>query len=98
MFGIPGDEGKLALSTDQVGGSIYYTGVGSDLTTISFQIPGTRDQSVVTAAGKSLRPIIAELANQESINKTGLTGSPFTREKKTKLNQQKLFTPLYLLQ
>ncbi len=94
LFGIPGDEGKLALSTDQVGGSIYYTGVGSDLTTISFQIPGTRDQSVVTAAGKSLRPIIAELANQESINKTGLTGSPFTREKQLTESTKTLYTSL----
>ena len=94
LFGIPGDEGKLALSTDQVGGSIYYTGVGYDLTTISFQIPGTRDQSVVTAAGKSLRPIIAELANQESINKTGLTGSPFTREKQLTESTKTLYTSL----
>ena len=94
LFGIPGDEGKLALSTDQVGGSIYYTGAGSDLTTISFQIPGTRDQSVVTAAGKSLRPIIAELANQESINKTGLTGSPFTREKQLTESTKTLYTSL----
>ena len=94
LYGIPGDGGKMALSVEQVGGSIYYTGVGSDLTTISFQIPGTRDQSVVTDAGEALRPIIIELSAHESINRTGLTGSPFTREKQLAESTKTLYMSL----
>ena len=94
LFGIPGAEGIVALSTDQVRGSVHYTGTGSDLTTISFQIPGTRDQSVVTDAGEALRPLIAELGTHESIKKTGLTGSPFTREKQLTESTKTLYTSL----
>ena len=94
LFGIPGSNEQMALSVEQVRGSIYFTGDGLDLTTISFQIPGTRDQSVVTASGNALRPIIARLGSHESIYKTGLTGSPFTREKQLTESTKTLYTSL----
>ena len=41
-----------------------------------------------------MRPIIIELSAHESINRTGLTGSPFTREKQLAESTKTLYTSL----
>ncbi len=97
-YGISDDLGNVILRPDQIRGAIYLPSKdsfnGLSLTTISFQIPGTRDQKVVTEAGKVLEPIILDMEKNEYIEKTGLTGSPFTREEQLTASSRTLYTSL----
>ena len=99
-FGVPGKGGDLILRPDQVRGAIYYpyptseTTSVDNLTTVQFQLPGTRNQSAVTAAGKALRPLLYKLELQPSIAKAALTGSPFTREEQLAASTRTLYRSL----
>ena len=97
-YGISDDLGNVILRPDQIRGAIYLPSKdsfnGLSLTTVSFQIPGTRDQKVVTEAGKVLEPIILDMEKNEYIEKTGLTGSPFTREEQLTASSRTLYTSL----
>ena len=75
-------------------GAIYHKNGEENLTTISFQIPGTRDQALVTRAGKVIRPILADLETHPSISVARLTGSPFTRELQLSASTKTLYTSL----
>ncbi len=97
-YGISDDLGNIILRPDEIRGAIY---LPSDdlidelsLTTVSFQIPGTRDQKIVTEAGNILEPIILDLEKNNYIEKTGLTGSPFTREEQLTASSRTLYTSL----
>jgi len=97
-YGISDDLGNIILRPDEIRGAIY---LPSDdlidelsLTTVSFQIPGTRDQKIVTEAGDILEPIILDLEKNNYIEKTGLTGSPFTREEQLTASSRTLYTSL----
>lgn len=96
--GVLSDDGNILLRPDQVAGAIYYPkNIEKNmeyLTTISFQIPGTRNQSAVTVAGDSVKPLLFELQTQPTIEKTGLTGSPFTREEQLTASTRTLYTSL----
>ena len=92
--GVPGENGNLILRPDQVRGAIYHTKGEENLTTVSFQIPGTRDQALVTKAGKVIRPILADLETHPSISIARLTGSPFTRELQLSASTKTLYTSL----
>ena len=96
--GVLSDDGNILLRPDQVAGAIYYPkNIEKDmeyLTTISFQIPGTRNQSAVTVAGDSVKPLLLDLQTQPTIVKTGLTGSPFTREEQLTASTRTLYTSL----
>ena len=97
-FGVPGKGGNLILRSDQVRGAIYYptseTTSGDNLTTVQFQLPGTRNQSAVTAAGKALGPLLYKLELEPSITKAALTGSPFTREEQLAASTRTLYRSL----
>ena len=97
-YGISDDLGNIILRPDEIRGAIYLPendlDYESSLTTISFQIPGTRDQKIVTEASKVLKPIILEMEQNEYIEKTGLTGSPFTREEQLTASSRTLYTSL----
>ncbi len=92
--GVSGENGNLILRPDQVRGAIYHKNGEENLTTISFQIPGTRDQALVTQAGKVIRPILADLETHPSISVARLTGSPFTRELQLSASTKTLYTSL----
>jgi len=92
--GVSGENGNLILRPDQVRGAIYHKNGEENLTTISFQIPGTRDQALVTQAGKVIRPILANLETHPSISIARLTGSPFTRELQLSASTKTLYTSL----
>ena len=97
-YGVIDESNKVIVRPDEIRGAIYLPSVGSDqefsLTTVSFQIPGTRDQKTVTQAGNILEPIILDLEKNEYIEKTGLTGSPFTREEQLTASARTLYTSL----
>ena len=84
--GVVGEENVLVLRPDQVRGAIYLSeskdtsGKKKDLTTVSFMIPGTRDQTVVSQTADELSSLLSQLESHPSIDRAGLTGSPFTRE------------------
>jgi len=92
--GVPGPDGNLILRPEQVKGAIYHSDGEKSLTTIAFQIPGTRDQAVVTKAGKAIRPILEDLESHPSISIAKLTGSPFTRELQLYATTRTLYTSL----
>ena len=92
--GIPGPDGNLILRPDQVKGAIYLSDGEESLTTIAFQIPGTRDHAAVTKAGKAIRPILSTLESHPSISIARLTGSPFTREVQLSATTRTLYTSL----
>ncbi len=92
--GVPDAKGNLILRPDQVRGAIYYAGQNESLTTISFQIPGTRDQTRITESGKVIRPILANLESHPSISISRLTGSPFTREAQLSASTRTLYLSL----
>ena len=97
-YGISDDLGNIILRPDEIRGAIYLPSDDSidelSLTTVSFQIPGTRDQKIVTEAGDILEPIILDLEKNNYIEKTGLTGSPFTREEQLTASSRTLYTSL----
>jgi predicted RND superfamily exporter protein len=92
--GVPGPGGNLILRPDQVRGAIYHSDGEESLTTIVFQIPGTRDQAVITKAGRAIRPILEDLESHPSISIARLTGSPFTREVQLSATTRTLYTSL----
>lgn len=93
-FGVFGGDGELILSESQVRSAVYYVPGEENLTTISFQIPGTRNQSVVTKASDALGPLLEELESHPLLSKVGLTGSPFTREAQLSASTRTLYTSL----
>jgi predicted RND superfamily exporter protein len=92
--GVPGPNGNLILKPAQIEGAIYHSDGEESLTTIAFQIPGTRDQAVIIKAGKAIRPILANLESHPSISMARLTGSPFTREVQLSATTRTLYTSL----
>jgi len=98
LYGVPGKGGNLILRSDQVRGAIYYpaseTTSVDNLTTVQFQLPGTRNQSAVAAAGKALMPLLSKLELEPSITKAALTGSPFTREEQLAASTRTLYRSL----
>ena len=98
--GVIGENGVLVLRADQVRGAIYLaqlmdpTKDNEDLTTVSFMIPGTRDQSIVSKTANKLKPLLLELESHPSIDRAGLTGSPFTREEQLSASTRTLYTSL----
>ena len=79
---------------DQIKQAIYLSEIGEHVTGIWFQIPGTRDQSVVTATEQSIKPALIDLEAHPSIYRVGLSGSPFTRKAQLSASTQTLYTSL----
>ena len=92
--GVPGPDGNVILRPDQIRGAIYHSDGEESLTTIAFQIPGTRDQAIITKAGRAIRPILEDLESHPSISIARLTGSPFTREVQLSATTRTLYTSL----
>ena len=98
--GVVGEQNVLVLRPDQVRGAIYLSKLmdtsktKEDLTTVSFMIPGTRDQSIVSETAGKLRPLLSKLESHPSIDHAGLTGSPFTREEQLSASTRTLYTSL----
>ena len=98
--GVVGEENVLVLRPDQVRGAIYLSeskdtsGKKKDLTTVSFMIPGTRDQTVVSQTADELSSLLSQLESHPSIDRAGLTGSPFTREEQLSASTRTLYTSL----
>jgi len=92
--GVWGDGQNMILRPDQVQGAIYYSSGEESLTTIQFQMPGTRDQAVVTAALKEITPAVLELEKHSSLSRVALTGSPFQREVQLYESTRTLYTSL----
>ena len=90
--GVWGDDKNMILRPDQVQGAIYYSAGEESLTTIQFQMPGTRDQAVVTAALKEITPAVLELEKHSSLSRVALTGSPFQREVQLSESTRTLYT------
>ena len=92
--GVWGDDKNMILRPDQVQGAIYHSAGEESLTTIQFQMPGTRDQAVVTAALKEITPAVLELEKHSSLSRVALTGSPFQREVQLSESTRTLYTSL----
>jgi predicted RND superfamily exporter protein len=82
QYGIPLDENTLAYNPPRVLETLFHdpTGVEEDATFLEMGIPGSREQSVVTAAREAIERDMEALDGTPSISFYGLTGSPFTRE------------------
>ena len=63
LKGVWDDGQNLILRPDQVQGAVYFRRNEEALTTIQFQMPGTRDQAVVAAALKEITPSVLKLEN-----------------------------------
>ena len=94
LKGVWDDGQNLILRPDQVQGAVYFRRNEEALTTIQFQMPGTRDQAVVAAALKEITPAVLKLENHPSLSKVGLTGSPFQREVQLSESTRTLYTSL----
>ena len=92
--GLSNYQGSFILKPEDVRGAVYYSGSGNDITTVSFQIPGTRDQSVVGRVEKELTPMLETLEASSKIMKVGLTGSPVTRDVQLSASTKTLYTSL----
>ena len=92
--GVLGAGGRQTLTPEQVRQAIYLSDDDEHITSIWFQIPGTRDQTVVSATERSVEPKIADLQDHRSISKVGLTGSPFTRKAQLSASTRTLYTSL----
>ena len=78
--GVPLDDETQLFSAAEVATSLT-PGDGGYKAVLAVSIPGTREQSAVTAARESLEAPIATLKSSTKIDRAGLTGSPFTRER-----------------
>ena len=92
--GVLGAAGLQILMPGQIKQAIYLSENGEHVTGIWFQIPGTRDQSVVTATEQSIQPALIGLEAHPSIYRVGLSGSPFTRKAQLSASTQTLYTSL----
>ena len=92
--GVLGAGGRQTLTPEQVRQAIYLSDDDEHITSIWFQIPGTRDQTIVSATERSVEPKIADLQDHRSISKVGLTGSPFTRKAQLSASTRTLYTSL----
>ena len=81
-LGVPLDESTLAYNPARVRETLFHdpNGVEEDATVLEMGIPGSREQSVVTAAREAMEKDLEILAGISSISLASLTGSPFTRE------------------
>jgi predicted RND superfamily exporter protein len=81
-YGVPLDESTLAYSPSRVRETLFHdsSGTEEDVTLLELGIPGSRQQSVVTAAREAMEKDLGTLVETSSISTAGLTGSPFTRE------------------
>ena len=79
--GVPQDENILVYTPGQVREVLFHDPDGNqeDVTILSVQIPGTREQQNVVAARDSLTDDLTVLRESSAITYVGLTGSPFTR-------------------
>jgi predicted RND superfamily exporter protein len=92
--GFIGPDGTMMLTPGQIRQAIYLSDDGEHITGIWFQIPGTRNQAIVTATEQSLQPYLQNLEGHELISKVGLTGSPFTRKAQLSASTRTLYTSL----
>lgn len=81
-LGVPLDESTLAYEAAQIRETLFHDpgGVEEDVTILGLGIPGSREQSVLTAAREAMEKELETLMETPSITLAGLTGSPFTRE------------------
>lgn len=77
--GVPLDERTLVFDPGQVRSVLFHEPDGDkeNVTVIALRIPGTREQTTVTAARERLEENIKVLAASKVITRFGLTGSRF---------------------
>ena len=94
--GVPLDESTLAYDPVRVRETLFHdlSGAEEDATILEFGIPGSREQSIVTAAREAIEKDMKTLSETASISDSGLTGSPFTREAGLKATTQSLSVSL----
>ncbi|MCH7801740.1 MAG: MMPL family transporter, partial [Chloroflexi bacterium] len=94
--GVPLDERTLLFDPGQVATVLSHDpgGEKDDITVVSLGIPGTREQTIVTAARERLSADIKALGDSQAIVRFGLTGSPFTREAQLNATTKTLQTSL----
>ncbi len=94
--GVPLDERTLVFDPGHVKEVLFHDPDGHEenVTVISVGIPGTREQTTVAAARESLERDLALLDGTDSITRSGLTGSPFTREAQLDATTRSLRTSL----
>ncbi len=81
QYGIPLDASTQDFTPIQVQNSLFHDPVGMlpNALLIRVGLPGTREQSVVNAARRSIEADLRFLEDVPTISTAGLTGSPFTR-------------------
>ncbi|MFC2017983.1 RND family transporter, partial [Chloroflexota bacterium] len=79
--GVPLDENTLIYTAGEVGEVLFHDPAGgeADVTLLTVEIPGTREQQNVVNARDSLTDDLEVLKESPAITYVGLTGSPFTR-------------------
>ena len=80
--GVPLDESTPVYDPGQVSSVLFHDPDGDkeNVTVMTLRIPGTREQTTVTAARETLQENMKVLGNSDAITRFGLTGSPFARE------------------
>ena len=96
QYGVPLNEDTLAYEAALVRQTLFHdtSGAEEDVTTLEVGIPGTREQSVVTASKEALEEDLEVLRATPSISFYGLTGSPFTREASLNATTRALYIAL----
>ncbi len=80
--GVPLDERTQVYTVGQVRATLFHdpSGASRDITRLTVEIPGTREQAKIAAARDDIVRELAFFDGVESIARVGLTGSPFTRQ------------------
>ena len=92
--GVPGPDGATIHTPADAGAVVAYESDQSVYTTLAIGIPGSREQSAVTAAREAIEADIAPLAAAPGIERVGLIGPAFEREQTLIATTDALLTSL----
>ena len=84
--GVPRDENSFVFDPGRVREVLYHVSGSAqeNVTFLTIGIPGSREQTNVTAAREALTEDLAILSEASAITQVGITGSPFVREAQLK--------------
>lgn len=96
VAGVPRDAETMVYSPDhiQVVLARNPAGAGHDKMVLSLFLPGTREQSRVLAARRALQDDMKVLGGVPGITRTGLTGSPFSRQEQLQASVDSMQTSI----
>jgi predicted RND superfamily exporter protein len=94
--GVPNESGELIYTPEDMASVLRHNPPGSaaDATQFSVFLPGTREQSNVSAAHSAIDRDLQSLRGVSSITDFGVTGSPFVRQEQLEATTRSLQTSI----